>query len=145
MLSRSAFPIAAGSNLIAASEQIRSRVANARSPMVLVASRRLVTLHAPPSAKKGRRMPSMNDPYEDPTQGRSVGHGPAHDVTQGREVGADTFDDPTQGIGVEPAPDEDPTQGGEAGEAPYDDPTQGREVGSGPSEDPTEARKATSV
>jgi hypothetical protein len=95
--------------------------------MVLVRSRRLTTFRKQQSAKKGRRMPTMNDPYEDPMQGRTVGHDPGDDVTQGREVDEDTFDDPTQGTRAEPAPDEDPTQGGEVGEAPNDDPAQGRE------------------
>jgi hypothetical protein len=128
------------SALISAPEAIRSRMANAQSPMVLVTSARLSTFRKEQLAKRGRRMTPMNDPYEDPTKGRTVGDDVADDLTQGRDVGEDTFDDPTQGTGVEPAPAEDPTQGREVGEVHYDDPTQGREVGSDPSENPTQAR-----
>jgi hypothetical protein len=87
-------------------------------------------------------MPRLNDPSEDPTQGRRVGHDPDEDATQGREVGEDPYEDPTQGRRVGHDPDEDPTQGREVGEDPYDDPTQGREISSDPYEDPTRGRWA---
>jgi hypothetical protein len=32
-------------------------------------------------------MSAMNDPYEDPTQGRTVGHDPHEDPTEGGKVG----------------------------------------------------------
>src|SRR5437660_1653772 len=41
-------------------------------------------------------MPPMNDPYDDPMQGRTLEHDLADDLTLGREMGEDTFDDPTQ-------------------------------------------------
>jgi hypothetical protein len=63
--------------------------------MVLVTSRRLTTFEAP-LAKKGRRMPPMNDPHKDLMQGRVVGHDPADDPTQGRELSSDPSEDPTE-------------------------------------------------
>ena len=56
-------------------------------------------------------MPRLNDPSEDPTQGRRVGHNPDEDPTQGREVGEDPYDDPTQGREISSDPYEDPTRG----------------------------------
>lgn len=50
----------------------------------------------------------------------------------------DRYEDPTQGITIGHQPDEDPTRGREVGSDPEDDPTQGREVGSDPYEDPRE-------
>lgn len=112
--------------------------------MVLVTPKRLTTF-ASTTVSERPPMPPMNDPYEDPMQGRTVGHEPADDLTLGREVGEDILNDPTHGAGVGHAPDENRTQGCEIGEASYDDPTQGREVGSDRDEDPIEAPLVTSV
>jgi hypothetical protein len=35
-------------------------------------------------------------PFDDPTQGRTIGSGPYDDPTQGRKIGSDPYDDPTR-------------------------------------------------
>jgi hypothetical protein len=143
ILSRSAFPIA---------DRLSLKLDLGAGPDPIASGKRMITDGAcdveaadyvrkhPPLPTEGRRMPPMDDPYEDPMQGRTIGHDPAADLTRGCEAGEDTSDDPTQGARIEAAPDEDATRGREIGEAPYNDPTQRREVCSEPSEDPTEAR-----
>lgn len=42
-----------------------------------------------------RRKASPN-PYDDPTQGSTVGAHPYEDPTQGRKIGSDPYDDPTR-------------------------------------------------
>ena len=51
-------------------------------------------------------MPLSNDPYEDPTQGATIGERPDEDPTVGREVGETPFEDPTRGKEVGERPDE---------------------------------------
>ena len=52
-------------------------------------------------------MPLTNDPYEDPTQGVTIGARPDEDPTAGREIGETPFEDPTQGQEVGERPHED--------------------------------------
>jgi hypothetical protein len=96
MLSRSAFPIAAtqaqtdlGADPIATSDRTIAESACGVAAADYVRK-------PPPLAKKGCRMPPMNDHYEDPTQSREIGKASYDDPTHGRELGSGRYEDPTK-------------------------------------------------
>jgi hypothetical protein len=124
----------------AAMRRERRRLSDDRRPRLSRRSGRLRSQRFDNHRKDGLTMNRTSDPYEDPTQGVTVGHDPDEDPTQGRKVGEEPFEDPTQGREVGHEPDEDATQGRQVGEDPFDDPTQGATVGHDPDEDPTRAR-----
>lgn len=62
-----------------------------------------LSLRDPPTDTWGRRLEANgqlpilpDDPYADPTQGRTIGERPYEDPTQGNKVGSDPYEDPTR-------------------------------------------------